>query len=81
MFELNTITDELFGFSILLILPISFILWLWWSNRCPEGGQHKYDTKYGRYVKGNDIGFGVTNSFRYKTCICKKCGYSFETYE
>jgi predicted nucleic-acid-binding Zn-ribbon protein len=73
---------EILIFLCGFVLPyFGFIGYLLWTNRCPKGGQHKYKETYGRYVKGYDMGFGITNSFQYKTCTCKKCGYSFKTYD
>lgn len=66
----------------LLIIPSSvFIIWLILSNRCPYGGQHKWNKTYDRYVRGVDIGFGIDNSFNHITYKCKKCGEESKSFE
>ncbi len=81
MIEVNSNLNEILIFTGYFGLPaFAFIGYLLWTSRCPKGWFHKYKTTNGRFVKGNDIGFGITNSFTHQTCKCEKCGHSFETF-
>lgn len=79
MFEFTS--DETLIIIVFLVIPfVCFISYLLWTNRCPKGGLHEFETTDERFVQGNDIGFGITNSFTHQTCKCKKCDYSFKTF-
>ena len=56
-----------------------FLIYLYWTNRCPKGGQHDYYLIDSKFIKGNDIGFGITNSYYRETYKCTKCNDEFES--
>jgi hypothetical protein len=58
--------------------PITFIIFMYWDNRCSKGGQHDYKLMNEKYFSGNDIGFGITNSYTRETYKCEKCGDEFD---
>jgi len=58
--------------------PLVFIFYLYFSGRCPMGGQHKCNLIDSKFVKGNDIGFGITNSYVLETYKCIKCDHTYE---
>jgi hypothetical protein len=51
---------------------------MYWDNRCSKGGQHDYKLVGEKYFSGNDIGFGITNSYTRETYKCEKCGDEFD---
>lgn len=71
--------------SILFVL-IAFspfiigIIYLCWLDRCPKGKFHKWKYEEGSYVKGDNLGFGITNGYTNVTYTCEKCGEKIETF-
>ena len=43
------------------------------EEKCIDSKNHIYILVSEKYVKGNDIGFGITNSYTETKYECKKC--------
>jgi len=59
--------------GVMFLLPFVFFAVILYIDRCPKGKQHDYELIKSKYIKGNDIGFGITNSYFRETHKCKKC--------
>ena len=43
------------------------------EEKCTDGKKHLYTIISEKYVRGNDIGFGITNSYTKIEYECRKC--------
>jgi hypothetical protein len=68
MIENSLLIVSVVVFYFLIIFAVIFFI-----DRCPKGQQHDYELMKSEYIHGNDIGFGIYNSYTRLTYKCKKC--------
>ena len=48
------------------------------EEKCIDSKNHIYISVSEKYIKGNDIGFGITNSYIKTKYECRKCKKTYE---
>lgn len=71
--------NDILIIGIMFVLPFAFLFIAFNTDKCSKGAQHSYKLIKEKYVRGNDIGFGITNSYTSVTYKCAKCGKIYDS--